>query len=159
MAKTPGAPTHAKPGRKAAVTFSKDLAMRICDDLADGMTLAAVVRQPGMPTLSAINQWIARKPQFGIAVRAAREAAADLAADEVLTTAREVTPATASAARVKISGLQWTAAKAAPHRYGAKAEAAPPPPMRLVIRVRRFEKAVNADGHAYLREIKPEGER
>lgn len=163
MAKSPGAQPRAKPqpkpARKTRVPYSNELAERICALIAEGKALNAVTAEPGMPTPSAINQWIAKKPVFAGAVRLARETAADLAADEIRSTAMSVTAADASAARVKISGLQWSAAKGAPHRYGAKAESAPPEPTRLVIRVRRFEKAVDADGQTYLREIKPEGER
>lgn len=159
MAKTPRAPSRAKSQRKPYVPYSRALLERIAGLMSEGLSLSAVSREPDMPSLSSLQKWMKDREAFAEAVRMAREAAGDMAADEILTTVREVTPATASAARVKLSGLQWTAAKAAPHRYGVKAEAAPTEPTRLVIRVRRFEKAVGADGQTYLREIKPEGER
>lgn len=160
MAKTPGARRGApRPGRKPRVAFTKKLANDIAELMSDGLSMSGVSREPNMPSLSTMQKWMKTKPVFAEAVRLAREAAGDMAADAILSTVREVTPATASAARVKLAGLQWTAAKAAPHRYGAKAESAPAEPVRLVIRVRRFEKAVGPDGVTYLREIMPEGEQ
>ncbi len=108
-----------------------------------------------MPSVSAIHGWKKRVPEFAEALTLAKEMAADTAADELLTVARGTTPATASADRVRIAALQWSAAKAAPHRYGAKAEAAEPPSRRLVIRVRHFEEVVGPDGRPEIREIPP----
>lgn len=153
MAKSPGA------GRKARVSYSRKLVERIGGLMSDGMSMSGVSRQPDMPSLSTMQKWMKTRKLFAETVRLAREATGDMAADEILSTVREVTPANASAARVKLAGLQWTAAKAAPHRYGAKAETAPQEPTRLVIRVRHFEEVVDEDGRRSVREILPEAKR
>lgn len=167
MAKTPGRRTAAsrtsKPvvrAKRQPVRYTPGLARKICRRLAAGELWSRIAGQDDLPTHTALYQWITKKPNFAQMVRQARDIAADVAADDVLATARAVTAATATADRVRISALQWSAAKAAPHRYGARAEAqAPPAPIPLTLRVRRFEKLIGEDGRPFLREILPEGEK
>ena len=143
-------------GRKPTVKFSMKLIKEICDRLAQGETWSAMACTEGMPSQAVLYQWRAKKPGVAEALAAAREHAADAAADELLALARETTAANASANRVKIGALQWQAAKAAPHRYGARAEAADSALMRVEVRVRRFQKITREDGTMFLREIMTE---
>jgi len=143
-------------GRKPTVKFSMKLLKTICERLAQGETWSAISRTEGMPCHTTLYQWRATKPGVAEALAAAREQAADAAADELLTLARKTTAANASANRVKIGALQWQASKAAPHRYGARAEAADASTMRIDVRVRRFQKVTREDGTMFLREIMTE---
>ncbi len=143
-------------GRKATVKFSMKLLKQICERLAQGETWSAMASTKGMPCHTALYQWRATKPGVAEALAAAREQAADAAADELLSLARETTAANASANRVKIGALQWQASKGAPHRYGARADAGDTAPVRIEVRVRRFQKVTREDGTMFLREIMTE---
>ena len=161
MAKKPGSrtvapaakPFEARP-RQKKTRYSEKLAIEICERLAAGEVWSRICGHGGMPSQSALYQWENMHPPFAAMLALARVMAADKAADDVVSTARAVTPATATADRVKMGGLQWAAAKGAPHRYGARAEAAAPArPRRLDIRIRRFEKYTGEDGRLYVREV------
>lgn len=147
------------PGLRRYVKRTRKLEVEICKRMGEGETWLQISKDDHMPSQAMLYRWRAKSPAFAVEVAEAMEMAADRVADEVLITARGVTPATATADRVRISGLQWTAAKAAPHRYGARAEGRDPPVQKIEVRVRRFEKAVGPDGKAFLREILPEGEQ
>jgi hypothetical protein len=115
----------------------------------------------GLPSYDSLYRWLRRYPDFAEAYAQAREMAADLRADRALAVAEDSTPATVTADRLRVSALQWRAAKGAPRRYGPKAgeedvvdEGGP---RRLIIEVRRFERAVRPDGTAFTREILPDG--
>jgi hypothetical protein len=93
-------------------------------------------------------------------VETARLMGADALADEMLDTARAVTPATVGPAKVQIQTLQWAAGRASPARYGSRVGTpAPPGKVELHIRVRRYEKLYDDEGRAFLREILLEGEQ
>ena len=159
MAKAPGsrktAPAAAlkTPARRSNKKYSLKLAMEICDRLAAGEVWSRIAGHGRMPSQSALYQWRTNHREFAEMLELAREMAADTAADDVVTVARAVTPATATADRVRIGAMQWAAGKGAPQRYGAKADAAPRGPVRLDIRIRRFEKYTGEDGRLYVREI------
>lgn len=167
MAETPergiGVPevrTRAMRIKKPSVKYSARLVDRICTRLAGGETWTGISGDDDMPSYQTYYLWREKRPGFAERVDAARQMGADALADELLDTARAVTPATVGAAKVHIGGLQWMAGKASPLRYGARAgTAVPKGAVEMHIRVRRFEKLYDDEGRAYLREILLEGEQ
>lgn len=173
MAKSPGRSAAApvtKPRKAAAEPkpipvrepnkkYSLKLTKQICARLRGGEMWSRIAGQGDMPSPSTFYFWLRSKPAFAEEVNRAREEAADRVADDVLETARGVTPTSASADRVKMSGLQWMAGKAAPHRYGAKAgeQQASKGPRIIVVRVREFVPVARPDGTLFTREIHPDG--
>lgn len=140
--------------RRTYVRYSPKIAQAICERLAQGEVWARISANDQMPAYSTLYDWRDRYPEFAAALNRAREMAADYFADRVLEVAEGATSATASGDRLRVGALQWRAAKAAPHVYGRKAEDRDRrEPRKIVVTVRQFEKAVDAEGRTYLREI------
>lgn len=164
MAGTPEKPrppgARKKNPRAKNVSYSLALTEAICLRLARGESWFSICATRGMPSYSAFYVWRRRYPEFAEAVAIAREAAAELRADEALAVAQATTPATVTADRLRVSTLLGRAALDAPHDWGGK----PAPAARssetveVVFRVRHFEKVVGPDGKAFVRELRPEGE-
>lgn len=141
--------------------YSRAVAEEICQRIAGGEVWFKICNTGGLPSYATLYAWLRKYPDFAEAYAQAREMAADLRADKALVVAEAATPATVQADRLRVTTLQWHAAKAAPRRYGSRAGDDPndDSPRTLTIRVRRFEKAFRDDGTAYVREIGgPDGE-
>lgn len=120
------------------VKFSQELADRICDDLAKGMTLKEVCRQDGMPSHVAVIHWKREDEVFGEQYRRAREAGYEIMADELLEIAdngtndwmeRRRADGTIEVvadhehvgrSRLRLDTRKWLLAKALPKIYGDK---------------------------------------
>ena len=145
--------------RRKSVRYNEALVDEICARMAVGETWLAISQDAHMPSYTALYQWRKTKPGVEQRVEAARLMGADALVDEVLETARAVTPATLGPSKVHIQGLQWAVGRASPARYGSRAGTpAPAGKMELHIRVRRYEKLYDDEGRAFLREILLEGE-
>ena len=150
-------------GQVSCVRYGKPVTTKICRRIADGEAWFRICNRNGLPAYGTLYDWLKKYPDFAEAYAQAREMAADRRADEALLVAQNATAATVQADRLLVNTLQWRAAKGAPKRYGARAEAAEAgedrEAPRLVIEVRRFEKVVRPDGSVYAREILPERSR
>ncbi|RAK60866.1 hypothetical protein DJ021_14125 [Phenylobacterium hankyongense] len=144
-------------GVRTLIRYSPEVAQEICERLAQGEVWFRICNTGRMPSYGTLYQWRAKHPEFAEAYAQAKEMCADFRADKALVVAEAATAATVSADRLHVSALQWRAAKGAPHLYGAKAEAngAGGGERRLVIEVRRFERATRPDGTVYVREVLP----
>jgi hypothetical protein len=160
---TPGSMRRARKKRRAdgsilCVRYSRAVAREICERLAAGERWHRFCNTARMPSYHCLYKWRLRHPEFAEAYAQAMEMAADLHADRALDVAEEATPATVTSDRLHVSTLQWHAGKAAPERWGSKAEAAVVKeggPRRLTIRIRQFERAWREDGTPYVREVLP----
>jgi hypothetical protein len=158
--KAPASKTVRRDGTVSCTRYSKAVTQEICLRLAQGELWHKICNTGRMPSYTTLYTWLQKHPDFARDYALAREMAADLRADKVLVVAEEATTATVQRDRLRVGALQWHAAKAAPKRYGAKAEdAKPADPQRMIIEVRHFEVAYRPDGTAYTREVLPEGER
>jgi transposase-like protein len=113
------------------VTYSPDLAVRICALVADGMSIRRVCRMEDMPNVNTIYEWIRDKPEFAQMLSQAREDQADSLADDIRDAAdtlesmandRENPPNSAAvqAHKVRLDALIWTASKLKPRKYSEK---------------------------------------
>src|SRR5690348_8300087 len=59
---------------KETVKWSAALGEALCERVARGEVLYAVLREPGMPTAQSVGRWAREKPGFGAALEAARRA-------------------------------------------------------------------------------------
>lgn len=59
---------------KPTVKWSAALGEALCERVARGEVLYAVLREPGMPTAQSVGRWAREKPGFGAALEAARRA-------------------------------------------------------------------------------------
>lgn len=123
---------------KEPVRFSKELAERICADLASGMTLRAVCRQSNMPTQSTVLGWV-EEDRCGFAVQyaRARERGYAVMAEEIIEIADDGTNDYVVRAkedgtdvlvdhdhiarsRLRVDTRKWLLSKALPKVYGEK---------------------------------------
>lgn len=108
--------------------YDPQLAIYICEEIADGRSLREIANEDGMPARGTIFRWLADKTNliqgesFQDHYARARGFSADADADDVAHYSRqaakgEIEPAAATAA---INGLKWSAGKRKPKVYGDK---------------------------------------
>ncbi len=117
MSQTTAARAPRKTGRPS--TYTRALTDAICASLADGISLRALCAQPGMPAMTTVMRWLAdpTKREFREQYARAREAQADLLAEEILEIA-DSTNELVARARLRIHSRKWLASKLAPKKYG-----------------------------------------
>lgn len=144
---------------KKPTRYKRAVALAVCERLARGESWTRICGDDDLPTYATICEWRAKHPEFDQEVEEAREMAADHFAERALQVADASTKESAAADRLKVTTLLKRAALATPGR-GRKPEAKPKKaePQEVVFRVRHFERVVDADGRAFVRELKPEGE-
>jgi hypothetical protein len=108
----------AKVGRPT--DYTPELALKICERIADGESLRKICADSDMPARSAVFRWLGQHPEFEDHYARAREMSAEADADDVGHYARQaaegkIDPA---AARAAIDGLKWSAGKRKPKKYG-----------------------------------------
>jgi len=109
--------------KKDAVAFSVELADRITDMLAAGMTVAEVCAQSAMPTPRQLKAWRRTHPEFDAACDLAETQSAAAHLDKAKETLRKVEDGKlpASDGRVLFDGHMKLAATLNPARYGSHA--------------------------------------
>ncbi|HRH29186.1 MAG TPA: hypothetical protein PKV17_10450 [Aquabacterium sp.] len=134
----------AKRSEGAPSSYTPELAAKVCECIANGMSLRAIAAQPGMPAMSTVMAWLdGARPEFSEQYARAREAQADKMAEDILAIADEecttvraskhgmdgdadgmrevVFDATAVARnRLRVDARKWLASKLAPKKYGDK---------------------------------------
>jgi hypothetical protein len=120
---------------KTPVQFSEKMADLICERLANGESLTAICTGDAMPTKVAVFKWLARYEDFRIQYAAAREAQADVLADEVLAISDDgrndwmdahgredrgyvTNGENVQRSRLRVDARKWYAAKLSPKKYG-----------------------------------------
>jgi hypothetical protein len=140
--KVPPAKKAARPGQPSA--YTPELAAKVCEHIANGLSLRAIAAIPDMPATSTIMAWLdGARPEFSEQYARAREAQADKMAEDILVIADEecttvraskhgmdggvdgmqevVFDATAVARnRLRVDARKWLASKLAPKKYGDK---------------------------------------
>ncbi len=123
--------------RKASVPYSRDLADRILDLMADGYTLNEICRLDGMPSAKAVRNWaIDDVDGFGPRYARARAALVDHWADEIVTISddgsndyverhnKDGSTYTAidhdhiARSRLRVDSRKWLLSKLRPEQYG-----------------------------------------
>lgn len=104
--------------------FSQELIDKICELIANGMSLRAVCSQEGMPSAVTVCKWLSENEEFSKQYARAREEQAVSFADEIIQIADSVEPDSAAVAKAKlqIDSRKWLAARMAPKKYGDKQE-------------------------------------
>lgn len=102
------------------IRFSEDLFSMICEGIADGKSVRAICAKDGMPSQDSFYRWLRECEGLSERYARAREAQADLFADEIIEIADNTDDP--AKARVQIDVRKWRAAKLAPKRYGDKVE-------------------------------------
>lgn len=124
----------------APPTYSDDIAAHIVTELVNGRSLRSICREDnGMPNVATVIRWLANPEyaEFCAQYARAREAQADILADEILDIAdvcrigektttkangdvETVTGDMVERARLQIDARKWYTAKLAPKKYSEK---------------------------------------
>lgn len=112
------APNAQRPPPEPRIVYSDDLAAKLCEHVADGLSLKEACELPGMPSRATAYKWLAAHTSFADMYARAREERADLVADEIITIAD--TEPDPQKARNRIDARKWWAARVNPRQYGDK---------------------------------------
>lgn len=109
-------------GRGRPSLYTPETVDRICDRLADGESLKAICRSPGMPSERAVLGWAATRSQFRAQYDFAREIGRETIGHDVLAIADGLftSPDAVKDARRKIDALKWHFGRMAQKRRGSK---------------------------------------
>ncbi len=110
--------TGKRTGRPSGYTDA--IARSICHYIAQGKSLVSICKRKGAPGYSTVTGWLIANKEFATRYAYAREAAADVLADEIIEladTAKNdgVDP---NAVRVAVDARKWVASKLKPRVYG-----------------------------------------
>lgn len=110
-------------GRGRPSLYTPETVDRICDRLADGESLKAICRSPGMPSERTVLGWAATRPEFRGQYDFAREMGRETIGHEVLAIADGLFsfPDQVKHARREIDALKWRFGRMAPKRRGSLA--------------------------------------
>ena len=106
-----------------AYELTDDLVNKIVDGIMDGMSVRQICAAEDMPDNRTVQRWIASNAEFAAKCARARELQADNIFEEMQEVADNGNPDDVQRARLRVSTMQWRAAKLAPKRYGEKIQA------------------------------------
>lgn len=121
------------PGRPSV--YSDKTAAQLCEYIADGKSLRTACAMPGMPSTATVMRWLSdERPEFREQYARAREAQADLLAEQILQIADDgtndsqtdddgnvrVDQDVIARSRLRVDARKWLASKMAPKKYGDK---------------------------------------
>lgn len=120
--------SHKRANIGRPTTYSPAVAALICARLADGETLTAICRTPGLPARQTVHQWRMRNDAFAAEYARARGIGMESMSDDLLTIADDDTNdrnedgspnhANVQRARLQVDTRKFLMAKLAPHVYG-----------------------------------------
>lgn len=128
----------AKVGRPTA--YTKELADRICEQLASGDSMRTVCKAKGMPAMSTVFKWLREHKEFSEQYARAKEEAVDALVEEILDIADDasndwmirhgkdgqeswqINGEHVQRSRIRIDARKWIASKLKPKKYGEKIE-------------------------------------
>lgn len=119
--------------------FTNEIADEICERLSDGESLKSICSADNFPRCSTVFRWIAANETFRDMYARAREAQADVYADEIVHIAdtpqvgtkqklsihgvETITGDMVEHRRLRIDSRKWIAAKLKPRKYGERLNA------------------------------------
>jgi hypothetical protein len=126
-------------------TFTQEIADKICDLIAGGMTLTEACKSPGMPSRRTVQRWCQRHPEFDSQYRRAQELLADALFDEIKAIADDGTGdftidakgkqrvdwENVNRSKLRVETRKWLAAQLNPRKYGDKVLAAAQHPAEI----------------------------
>ncbi len=101
--------------------YNQELADKICEQLADGMSLRSVCKAEGMPDKSTIFNWFRTRPEFLDQYTRAKEESADALSDEMVDIADDKT-GYPQRDRRRSDTRKWLSSKLKPKKYGEKVD-------------------------------------
>ena len=97
--------------------YTPELADRICEQLADGMSMRKVCEANDMPCKATIFSWLRTNAEFLDQYETAKGEAADSMTDDMLDISDNLTGDT-QRDRLRVDTRKWVASKLKPKKYG-----------------------------------------
>lgn len=145
---TPAKPKPRRGGRNGSEpVYTQQLATKICEHLAAGLSLRAICRLPGMPTETAIRLWThedsERGRAFALQYTRARSIGYERMVEDLLEIADdtsflerpELAAAKVQQQRLAFEARRWLLSKVFPKLYGDRVEVSGDPEAPLVTRI------------------------
>lgn len=112
-------------GGRFVTKYEPELALKICEQVAEGRTLKDICNDAKMPHRSTFNRWVVNYPELSRAYGAAREVSAYSLEEEALELGREIRkePGTSQKVRafdVLMNQLRWSASRRNPQVFSEK---------------------------------------
>lgn len=114
-------------GGRYVTAYSPELALKMCEQIANGWTLSALCREDGYPLRQTFHRWVVQTPELARAYAAAKELSAHAMEEEALDMARlltdggdKVTQIMVRAFEVAMNQLRWSAMRRNPKVYSDK---------------------------------------
>lgn len=103
-------------------TYTPKQAAKFCAAIADGASVRAACRKPGMPSKATVFKWLAEQPDFVKMYEVATDERADTHVEEIVDIADNCKSDKASIqkARLRIYARESAAARMKPRKYGTK---------------------------------------
>ena len=135
--------------------YTEAMGLAICERIADGESLRSICLLDEMPAKSTVFKWLTQQTEFADQYTRAREAQADVLADEIIDIAddgsrdyikQEDGRTVAdhdhiSRSRLRVDARKWIAAKLKPKKYGDKLALAGDASSPLTVTVTKFTDA------------------
>ena len=115
-------------GSRSITKYSPELALKICEKVAEGNTLLDICKGAGMPHRTSFQRWVMLYKDVAVSYQAARELSAQSLEDEALGLARELsgpnnfTTVKVRAIDIALQQIRWSATRRDPSKYGQKAK-------------------------------------
>ena len=125
-------------GSRSITKYAPELALTICEKVAEGETLFDICKGIGMPHRSSFARWVMLYKDVAVAYQAARELSAQSLEDEALGLARELsgpnnfTTVKVRAIDIALQQLRWSATRRDPSKYGQKAKETITVPIQII---------------------------
>jgi hypothetical protein len=100
--------------------LTDDLVNKILDGIMDGKSVRQICADPEMPDNRTVQRWIANNADFAAKCARARELQADNIFEDMQEVADYGNPDDVQRAKLRVSTMQWRAAKLAPKKYGER---------------------------------------
>ncbi len=97
--------------------YTPELADRICEQLADGMSMGKVCEADDMPAKRTIFNWLRTNEEFLHQYERAKEESADSMTDDMLDISDNLSGDT-QRDRLRVDTRKWIASKLKPKKYG-----------------------------------------
>lgn len=112
-------------GRPPVYTYNQEIAEQLCEGIAQGKPLEQVCNEISKKIgkdfkSEVVYRWLSKYDDFSIKYARANDRKADTYFDQAIEIARNTTPATCNADRLKVDTLKWASARLAPKKYSEK---------------------------------------
>lgn len=127
-------------------SYTQEKADAVCLRMSEGESLRSICRDPAMPGMTTVWQWVRDNPTFAKQYALAREAQADALAEDLLEIADdsrndwmvrdgkvELNSEHINRSRLRIDTRKWLASKILPKRYGERMALAGDPEAPLYV--------------------------